>query len=424
MNLVVVGLSHHTSPLELRERLAFSNAELPSALLRLHKGLGGAGVVILSTCNRVEIYTHHTMEPDELRKEIRFFLSESHCVPEEAFRDALYEYENREAVGHLFRVASSLDSMVVGEVQILGQVHDAYIAAQAEQTADKVIHALFQKAFTVAKNVRTQTTIGEGKVSVSSVAVDLAESIFQTLSGKTVMVIGSGEMAELTLKSLVSRGVRSVLIVNRNAERARALAEPYNGEAIAFEELNNHLHRAEIVMSATAAPRFILHPPSFHHALKLRGQQPMFVIDIAVPRDVDPSVAEIDNVYLYNIDDLEHVVAENLELRRKEIDRSMELVEHGVNQFMQWKDTLVAEPTFVSMTEELNTIRERELERTLKALPDLTETQRQEVAALSKRIVKNILQRSMVEIKHEIGHHDPHTVLHLVKRFFGLRETT
>jgi glutamyl-tRNA reductase len=392
-------------------------------LLNFARRLEGGGVVLLSTCNRVEFYISHPAHEEEIEKLVSTYLSESHQIPEAEFRDALYMHHGREAVGHLFRVAASLDSLVVGEVQILGQVHDAYLMAQAEQTTDKVIHALFQKAFSLAKNVRTQTSIGAGKVSVSSVAVDLAASIFGDLHGKTVMVVGSGEMAELTLKSLVDRGVESVIVINRSPERAEALAAAYQGEAQPFEELDRHLHRADILISTTAAPRTILHAPAFCHALRHRRHAPILVIDIAVPRDVDADVGQVDNVYLYNVDDLEQVVNENLEARRKEIDQAMELVEKAVDQFMHWWHGLAAEPTIVSMSEEFDQIRERELRKTLAALPDLNDGQREEIAYLTKRIVRSILQRPMSGIKNEIAHHDPHTVIHLVKRLFGISET-
>lgn len=425
MSIVVVGLSHHTSSVELREKLAFPTASIPTALRRFRERLDGAGVVILSTCNRVEVYANYApASAEEIASEIRAFLSESKRVPEAEFRDALYIHSGRNAAGHLFRVMSSLDSMVVGEAQILGQAHDAYLLSQAEQAADKVIHNLFQKAFSVAKSIRSRTTIGEGKVSVASAAVDLAVSVFQKLSGKTVMVIGSGEMGELILKHLVEHGVDHVLVVNRNIEKARVLAEPYGGEPIAFEALPQQLNRADIVISATASPHAILHPPVFKQAVKERAQQPMFVIDIAVPRDVDPEVGALDNVYLYNMDDLEQVVAENLSVRRKELDRCMALVEQGVEQFTSWTQALAAEPTLVSMSKELDLIREEELQKTLASLPELTEKEQAEIAYLTKRILRKILSRSMIEIKHEIGHHDPHTVLHLVKRIFGLKEST
>ena len=422
MTLAVVGLNHHTSPVELREQVAFTAKSVPSALMRLRKRLSGAGVVILSTCNRVELCVHHPCSADTLFSEIRAFLCDWHNIAEKDFTDYLYEYEGEEAVRHLFRVTASLDSLVVGEAQILGQVHDAYLVAQTEQTADRIIHQLFQKAFSIAKTVRSQTEIGAGKVSVSSVAVDLAASIFMQLSGKTVLVIGSGEMGELTLKSLVDRGVGTILVTNRSPERAATLAEMYAGEAIPYEHLHENLYRADIVISSTAAPHYVLHPANFQDALKRRNHEPMFVIDIAVPRDVEPACGDLDNVYLYNVDDLQRVMEESVEARRKEMDRSMVIVERGVDQFMRWYHALAAEPALVSISEEIHAIRERELQKTLAALPDLTEKQRQEIVYLSERIVRAILHRPLSHIKQEIGHHDPKTVLHLVKRFFGLEE--
>ena len=423
MSLVVVGLSHHTGPIELRERLAFPEAALPGALLRLRKGLEDAGAVILSTCNRVEVYVNHLAPSEELHHAVRAFLSAERGVPEEEFREVLYEYAGRDTVGHLFRVASGLDSLVVGEGQILGQVHDAYLLAQAEQATDKTINVLFERAFSIAKAVRTESNIGAGKVSVSSVAVDLAASIFMELAGKTVLVIGSGETGELALRSLMAKGVSRVIVANRSAERARELASRFHGQAVALDDLDTQLHRADIVISSTAAPDFVLHPDHFQRALKRRGQEPMFVIDIAVPRDIDPAVNALDNVYLYDIDDLQQVADANLAARRDEIAKCMAIVDRGVDRFCNWLRGLEAEPTIVSMARELDAIREEELAKTLKALPDLTEGQRKEVEYLTRRIVNTILQRPMSQIKWEITHHDPGTVIHLVKRLFGLKDS-
>ncbi len=424
MSLVLTGLSHHTSPVELRERLAFAESALPGALLQLRKALDGAGVVILSTCNRVELYVHQNGGADEIHRTIRDFLSQWHRLPTPAFQPHMYERDDRDVAGHLFRVASSLDSMVVGEQQISGQVHDAFLAAQREQTTDKVLEQLFQKAFSIAKKVRSQTHIGEGKVSISSVAVDLAASIFNDLAGKSVMIIGSGEMSELTLKHLVARGVSSVIIANRSIERAASLAEAYHGEAIGLVDLDKHLHRADIVISSTAAKEFVLHREHFSSALKQRGREPMFVIDIAVPRDVDPEVGGLDNVYLYDVDDLQKVADQNLKARREEMAQSLELVEQGVDQFMRWMHSLAAEPTILSMTQEANTIRERELAKTLANLPELTDKQRDEIEALTRRITNSMLHRPISQLKQEIAKEDAQPVLHLVRRLFGSREGT
>lgn len=424
MSLVVTGLNHRTSELALRERMAFPDETLPKALLALHEQIEDAGVVILSTCNRSEVYVNHMGEPNYLHHEIREFLSAWHGIPEGEFGPSLYEYEGKDTVGHLFRVSSSLDSLVVGEQQILGQVHDAYLLAHQEQCTDKVMNALFQRAFSVAKKVRSQTNISAGRVSVSSVAVDLAVSIFMDLSGETVLVIGSGEMSELTLRHLVEQGVGKVMVANRSLEKAEALAREFNGEAVTLDAIESRLHEADIVISSTGAPGVVLHADQMQWALKRRGQKPMFVIDIAVPRDVDAAANELDNVYLYTIDDLQEVADRNLEARREEIDRCLELVDAGVDTFWKWLRGLAAEPTIVSLSKELHQVRERELEKTLAHLPDLSEEQREEIEYLTKRIVNNILQRPLAQLKQEV-HEEEHTsVLQAVRRLFGLKEGT
>lgn len=422
MTLAVAGLNHHTSPVEVRERLAFPQKKLEPALLQLHAQLGGGGAVILSTCNRVELYLYHEAPQVSLAEQAIRFLSAFHQLPPESFRNHLYLYENDKAVAHLFRVASSLDSMVVGEAQVLGQVHEAYLAAQSAQTTCKVINALFQRAFSVAKKVRSETSVGSGHVSVSSVAVDLAASIFAELDGKTVLVAGSGETAALTLRHLVARGAVHVLVVNRNPGKARAVAEPYGGEAITFDDLPNHLHRADIIIGSTSAPHFVLRPRHFEGALRKRAYKPVFAIDIAVPRDIEPAVGDIDNVYLYDMDDLEQVAQENLAARREEMERGLAIVERESAQFLEWTRGVLTEPALLSMTEEMHAIRERELKRTLAALPGLTEEQRAEIEQLANRIVKQILNRPLKHIKREAGHHDPNIVIHLARRFFGLDE--
>ena len=422
MSLVVSGLNHRTSELALRERLLFAEDALPKALKSLRASVEDAGVVILSTCNRSEVYVNHAGNAPDLHREIREFLSQWHNIATDEFAPALYEYEGRETVGHLFRVASSLDSLVVGEQQILGQVHDAYTAAHREQATDKIINAAFQKAFTVAKRVRSLTSIGEGKVSVSSVAVDLAVSIFTELSGETVLVIGSGEMGEQTLKHLLERGVARVIVANRTIANAEALARQCNGEAIALDALEGRLHEADIVISSTGAPGFLLSAEQLQWALKRRAQKPMFLIDIAVPRDVDPAANQLDNVYLYTIDDLQEVANKNVEARRDEIDRGLELVDAGVEQFWRWLRGLAAEPTIVSLSRELDGIRARELEKSLAHLESLTPEQRAEVEYLTRRIVNNILQKPLAQLKQDVHEEEHISVLQTVRRLFGLKE--
>jgi glutamyl-tRNA reductase len=422
MSLAVVGLSHHTSDVALRERLAFSEESAINALHLLKKELGVGGAVILSTCNRVEIYAYHPDDLIDLRQLLRDFLGTCHGVSLEGYSHCLYEHEDREAVGHLFRVASSLDSLVVGESQILGQVHDAFLMALAEQATDKVISALFQKAFSVAKKVHSESNINAGKVSIGSVAVELAASIFSDLSACTVMVVGSGKMGTLALKSLVGKGVERVLVVNRSPLKAEAVAEEYRGEAIPFDDMDAHLHRADIIITSTAATEYILGPDQLQQALKRRNREPIFVIDIAVPRDVDPAVNELDNIYVYDIDDLKQVADQNLEARREEMTQCMKIVERGGDDFWRWMRSLAAEPTIVSMAKEIHAIRERELMKTLNAMPDLSEAQREEIIYLTKRIVNSILQRPMTQLKREVTQQDPSVVLTLVRRLFGIKE--
>ncbi len=422
MSLIVTGLNHRTSELALRERVVFAEEALPKAIKALRERVEDAGVVILSTCNRSEIYLNHAGDAEYLHRELRRFLCDWHRVPQEELAPALYEYEGRETVGHLFRVAASLDSLVVGEQQILGQAHDAYTLAHQEQATDKVINALFQKAFAVAKRVRTQTNIGEGKVSVSSVAVDLAVSIFTDLSGAAVLVIGSGEMSEQTLQHLVQHGVGRIIVANRTVENAEALARRFNGVAIALDAIEAHLHEADIVVSSTGAPGLVLHADQLQWALKRRGQKPMFLIDIAVPRDIDAAANQLDNVYLYTMDDLQEVARRNLEARRDAIDRSLEIVDAGVDQFWRWLRGLAAEPTIVSLSRKMDAIRVRELQKTLANLPGLSPEQREEVEYLTKRIVGNILQRPLAEIKQEAHEEEHGSVLHAVRRLFGLKE--
>ena len=422
MSLAVAGLSHHTSGVELRERLAFTEAETVKALHSLKRELGDGGAVVLSTCNRVELYAYHPDDLVDLRALLRNFLASWHGVVLEDFADSLYEYEGREAVGHLFRVASSLDSLVVGESQILGQVHDAYLLSLAEQTSGKVISELFQRAFAVAKKVRNESNINAGKVSIGSVAVELAASIFSDLAACTAMVVGAGEMGTLALKALIGKGVERVLVVNRTQEKAEALVGACRGEPVALEALPEHLHRADIIITSTASCDYILGAGQLQQALRRRGLRPVFIIDIATPRDVDPQAGELDNVYLYDMDDLKHVAEQNMEARRQEMAHCMRIADRGADVFWEWVRSLAAEPTIVSMSREIHAIRERELAKSLAALPDLSEAQRREVDYLTQRIVNTILRRPMTQLKREVAQQDPSVVLTLVRRLFGLKD--
>lgn len=421
MPLSVTGLSHHNSPVELRERMAFEPTQLEQPLLHLHKRTGG-GVAIVSTCNRVEVYVSGAVDAQTAERETTVFLAAWHDLAPEDFARYLYTLTEEEAVAHLFRVASSLDSMVVGEAQILGQVQQAFLAAQAAGTTDKIINAAFQTAFKIAKQVRTETEIGLGKVSVASVAVGLAVHIFGDLDDKTVLVVGSGETGKTTLQSLVNHGATRVLVANRTLERAEELAAQFNGQALDMGGLYGRLHEADIVITSTASKEPVLLTEHFQVALKRRNYDPIFAIDIAVPRDIHPAVRDLDNVYLYDIDDLQEVTNQNLEARRAQLVACQALVERQVRRFMAWHRGLKAEPTIVSMRKEVEAIRERELEKTLAHLPNLDDKTREEIEYLTRRIVNNILQRPLRTIKEEVADDEAGSVLTLVKRLFGVKD--
>lgn len=335
MRIVTVGLNHRTAPVDIRERLAFPDGRLGEALRLLREQTPLMEGVILSTCNRVEIYG--VVEAvDGTVGRITEFLGRYHAVPREAFAERLYVYEEPESIRHLFHVASGLDSMVVGESEILGQVKGAYAAAHRERATGKVLNALFQRSFQAAKHVRTDTAIGAGWTSIGSVAVELASRIFEDLPTKRAMIIGAGAMGEVTLQHLQHRGVRSTFVSSRHWDRAVAAAARVGGEAIRFGELAAHLPQVDIVISCTAAPRTVIHRAEVLAGMPERHGRPLFLIDLAVPRDIDPSVNELENVYLYDIDDLTKVADTTRADRARQAERATVMIQRRVEAFMQW----------------------------------------------------------------------------------------
>ncbi len=335
MNLITVGISHKTAPIEEREALFFSGKELPSALQRLTEVPAVQEGVILSTCNRVEIYglISDTKEGEE---KLKHFLCRNVPGRVGKMNGKLYTFLDDESVIHLFKVASGVDSMVVGESEILGQVKQAYQEAVKAQTTGKVMHTLFQKSFQTAKMVRQQTGIGKGFVSVSSVAVSLAKKILGGLADRKVMILGAGEMSQLAAKTLRDEGVSSIVVSNRSYDRAQELAVLFNGKAVHFEEYPRFMNQVDIIISSTAAPHFILSKKTVAPLMKERKQRPLFLLDIAVPRDIDPAVNELDNVYLYDIDDLEGIVKENVTYREGQLVLCYSLIEQKSERFMSW----------------------------------------------------------------------------------------
>jgi len=398
MHIVVVGLSHHTAPVEIRERLAFAPTAMEKPLRQMMALPAVAEALIVSTCNRVELYAA-TKDPDTATAALRRFLADYHGVVLEEVEQHLYDNQGEEAIRHLFRVASSLDSMIIGEPQILGQIKTAYGYAVEFKTAGLILNRFLHKAFSVAKRVRTETGIASSAVSVSFAAVELARKIFDRLDDKAVMIIGAGEMCELAARHFVSNGVTKVLVTNRTLERAERLAAEFQGRAVPFEEFTDHLAQVDIILTSTGAPTFILGHRQMEDVLRRRKHRPMFLIDIAVPRDVDPKVNTLDNVYLYDVDDLQGVVQANLKERQKEAHRAEAIVGEEIGQFHLWLANLEVKPTIVALRKRLEEISAQELAKTFGNLKDLTDQQRRGIEAMANAIVNKILHRPTMVLK-------------------------
>jgi glutamyl-tRNA reductase len=333
MSVVVVGLSHRSSPVELRERFSFAEARIPATLERLRVEGIADEAVILSTCNRVEIYAATSLEPTKAFTELKAFLAKIHDY-RDPLSDELYSLSEPQSLHHLFKVACGLDSMVLGETEILGQLKQAYdLSLQHHHTGSRLNKA-FQRAFNVAKHIRTETNIQRGSVSVASVAVELAEKIFNTLEDHEVMVIGAGDTSEKTARALLSRGARSVIVANRSFDRAQALAKDLGGRAVSFDGWVADFAKIDIVISSTAAPHRILDRAKLEPLMKLRRNRPLLLIDIAVPRDIDPEVNFLENVYLYNVDDLQTIANDYLKQRKEEIARCETIIAEKVKALL------------------------------------------------------------------------------------------
>jgi glutamyl-tRNA reductase len=329
MSIVVVGLSHRSSPVALRERFAFAEARIPATLELLRTQGLVEEAVILSTCNRVEIYAATTLEPAQAFAELKEFLVKIHDY-RDPLTDELYALAEPQSVHHLFKVASGLDSMMIGETEILGQLKKAYDQALQHGHTGARLNKAFQRAFNVAKHIRTETNIQRGSVSVASVAVELAEKIFSSLKDHEVMVIGAGDTSEKTARALLSRGAQSIVVANRSFDRAETLAKELGGRAVKFDGWAHEFDKIDIVISSTAAPHHILDRAKWEPLMKRRKNRPLLLIDIAVPRDIDPAVNQLDNVYLYNVDDLQSIAHDYLEQRKEEVSRCEAIIEEKV----------------------------------------------------------------------------------------------
>ena len=419
VNLILVGVNHKTTPVEIREKLAFTKGKIEESVERLFNFPDIIEHTILSTCNRVEIYARANCQ-DSAIKAIKQFICDYHEVSPVELEDHFYSYRNEEAVEHLFRVSSSLDSMILGEAQILGQVKDAYSLAKDLRSTGLVLNQLFKKAFSIAKKVREETGIAERSVSISSAAVELAQKIFDDLENRTVMLVGTGEMAELAAKHLISYGVKTVYVTSRTYDRAVNLARTLNGSALDFEAFKNELHRADIVITSTSAPNFIIKKEMVEKAIHERKNKPIFFIDIAVPRDIEPDVNDLENIYLYDIDDLQVVVSANMKEREKEAENAMNFISQEVTKFNNWVGTLDAVPTIVEIRKKAENIRMQEIEKTLKKISHLSEDDKKLLRQMSSSMVNKILHKPTIKLKQKTQSEDGHVYLKAIRHLFHL----
>ncbi|MEA1867234.1 MAG: glutamyl-tRNA reductase [Thermodesulfobacteriota bacterium] len=416
--IVLLGVNHNTAPVEVRERLSLGGSDIPA--LRLFAKLPFCEeVVFLSTCNRVEILIS-TNRLDKVKEAIKGLWLDRGKVDSSTLQGALYEYQGMSAIRHLFRVASSLDSMVVGEPQILGQLKDAYRMASEAKTAGMVLNRLLHKAFSVAKRIRTETRIASHAVSISYAAVELAKKIFGNLAGKNGMLIGAGEMAELAAQHLIAGGADRLVVANRTLSRAVELSRSLGGSSISLEEVGDALVDADIVISSTGAPGIILSKDQVKRIMRPRRHRLLFFIDIAVPRDIDPKVNDIDNVYLYDIDDLKGVIEFNKAEREKEASKADRMVEAEVIKFMAWMESLNVVPVIQHIQEKGEAVRQKEILRSHKVIESLNDEQQKALDVLTKSIVQKILHDPIVYIKKVAQEKNSGMILDAACSLFGI----
>ena len=416
--IICLGVNHKTAPVAVREKLAFSgDCSVPLAELKALPG--GEECCLLSTCNRVEVLFVEAGQADA-EGAVRQFLFGASGIPLEESKQYSYFHRGSAAITHVLRVAASLDSMVVGEPQILGQLKDAYRAAVEGNATGAILNKLLTRSFSVAKRVRTETNIGSSAVSISYAAVQLAKKIFGDLAGKKVLLAGAGEMAELAAEHLMAQGVAKVVVANRTLERAVTLARAFHGTAVSLDELVPQLAEVDILISSTGAPGLILRKEEVKPVMRQRRNSPLFLIDIAVPRDLDPELNDLDNVYLYDIDDLRQVVELNRAERQKEADRAERIVAEEAIKFMQWLEGMEVAPTIAAIRKKADAIREAEVARTIAALKNLEDKERKSIEMMGSAIVNKLLHDPMMFAKAGAPVEEKRQNLAMLRRVFGL----
>jgi glutamyl-tRNA reductase len=419
MRLTVTGLNHTTAPVEVRERLAFDQNHLPEVLSELREVPGVQEGLILSTCNRVEVALSAEDQTDP-RECVEQFLARSRKVDRGAIHPHLYHYEEREAIRHLFRVAASLDSMVVGEPQILGQLKQAWEMARAQGTVSSTLDTVLTCAFSVAKRVRSETEIGQSAVSVSYTAVELAKQIFGSLKGHKVLLVGAGKMSELAARHLERAGVSEILVTNRSAERARQMAEVFGSRIVDYHTFTAALTDIDVLIASSGAPHYILRKEDMKRVMGARRNRPMFLIDIAVPRNIEPSVNELESVFLYDIDDLQKVVEQNLKGRRQEAEEAEKIVADEVERLLTRLRGREMGPVIVSLQQQLEAIRLSELERVRGKLGGLSPQQEQAIQMLTKGIINKIAHAPITELRRHAETQNGSHVVEVIRKVFRL----
>ena len=416
--IILIGANHKTAPVELREKLSFSDDQTIAALELLKQDKDIKESLIFSTCNRTEVL--YIPETGDKVDKIIEFISYQRKIDSSEFKNALYIYKEEEAIRHLFRVASSLDSMVVGEPQILGQIKQAYRTAVENKASGVLLNRLMHKSFSVAKKVRKETGIGDNAVSVSYAAVELANKIFSDLSQKSVMLLGAGEMAELAVEHLISNKVKKILVANRTFKNAVDLAQKFNGQAVKFEEREDILKEVDIIISSTGATDYVLTRDQVKQAMKKRHHHTLFFIDIAVPRDIDPKINTISNAYVYDIDDLKNIVESNIEQRGKETVKAQRFIEEAVVKFCKWLEGLAIVPTIKALNNKMSSIVEIECKKTLSSLKHLSKEDTEAIKRMTRAIATRTIHDPILFLRNTGDHRDDSLYLNVTRQLFNI----
>ncbi|KON86855.1 glutamyl-tRNA reductase [Sporosarcina globispora] len=421
MHILVVGLNYKTAPVEIRERLTFNSSQLGEAMKTLNDKKSILENVILSTCNRTEIYA----VVDQLhtgRYYIKEFLAEHFNMDQSEFSPFLFIYEEDGAIEHLFKLACGLNSMILGETQILGQVRSSFLEAQSENTTGTVFNHLFKQAVTLAKRAHSETEIGANAVSVSYAAVELAKKIFGSLENKHVLILGAGKMGELAIQNLHANGASKVTVINRTFEKAQGLASRYAGQAKTLNELQCALVEADILISSTGAKEFVVTKDMMAYAEKMRKGKPLFMVDIAVPRDLDPKLADLESVFLYDIDDLEGIVEANLQERKKEAEKIQLMIEGEIVEFKQWLNLLGVVPVISALREKALAIQSETMTSIERKLPHLSDRDKKVLNKHTKSIINQLLKDPILQAKEMAGQKDSEQALDLFVKIFNIEE--